>query len=125
MIITNVVAAVIKKENLYFIAKRNRKKHLGLLWEFPGGKVESNESFQEAVIREIYEELNIQINVKEKITKKNFEDDTINVMIHYYLCSVQEGIIKLCEHEEFLWVEKKDLKKYDFVPGDKNIFSIL
>ncbi|HIA60319.1 MAG TPA: NUDIX domain-containing protein, partial [Pelagibacterales bacterium] len=64
---TNVVAAIIKKENRYLIVQRNRKKHLGLKCEFPGGKVRSNESFKEALIREIKEELNITISVQEKI----------------------------------------------------------
>ena len=56
---TNVVAAIIKKENRYLIVQRNRKKHLGLKWEFPGGKVISDESFEEFLFREIKEELNI------------------------------------------------------------------
>ena len=64
MNLINVVAAIIKKDNLYFIAQRNKKKHLGLKWEFPGGKVKSNESFNEALIREIKEELNITISVQ-------------------------------------------------------------
>ena len=54
--IQNVVAAIIKKNNLYFIAQRNKHKHLGLKWEFPGGKVHLNESFKEALLREIKEE---------------------------------------------------------------------
>ena len=52
----NVVAAIIKKNTKYLIAKRNRNKHLGLKWEFPGGKVELNETLEEALIREIKEE---------------------------------------------------------------------
>ncbi len=63
----NVVAAIIKKDNLYLIVQRNRNKYMGLKWEFPGGKVEPNETFHEALSREIREELNININVYEKI----------------------------------------------------------
>ena len=59
----NVVAAVIKNKNLYLIAQRNRNKHLGLKWEFPGGKVEKNETFHDALIREIREELNVDIHI--------------------------------------------------------------
>ena len=54
--IQNVVAAIIKKNNLYLIAQRNRHKHLGLKWEFPGGKVNPNETFEKALSREIKEE---------------------------------------------------------------------
>ena len=123
MNITNVVAAVIKKENLYLIAQRNRNKHLGLQWEFPGGKVENSESFQDALIREVWEELNITVNVHEKIAEENFKDEKIDVIIHYFLCSIKEGIINLTEHEDSLWVEKKNFHQYDLVAGDKKILS--
>ena len=69
MKITNVVAGVITKENFFFIAQRNRHKHLGLKWEFPGGKVDMNETNEEALKREIKEELNINILIKKKITQ--------------------------------------------------------
>ena len=103
----NVVAAVIKQDNLYLIAQRNRDKYFSLKWEFPGGKVEDNESFQNALIREIYEELNIKINIHKKISKENYRDKTIDIIIHYYLCSIKNGTIILSEHEDFSWVEKK------------------
>ena len=73
MNITNVVAGVITKENLFFIAQRNRNKHLPLKWEFPGGKVENNETNKDALKREIKEELNIKIFVKKKLLKKNIK----------------------------------------------------
>ena len=123
MNIANVVAAVIKKENLYLIAQRNRNKHFGLQWEFPGGKVENSESFQDALIREVWEELNITVNVHEKIAEENFKDEKIDVIIHYFLCSIKEGIINLTEHEDSLWVEKKNFHQYDLVAGDKKILS--
>jgi len=125
MTITNVVAAVIKKENFYLIAQRNQNKHLGLQWEFPGGKVEGSESFKEALVREIFEELNITINIYKKITEENFKDDKIDVKIHYYLCSIKKGIIKPAEHEDYLWIEKKNIKQYDLVVGDKKILPLI
>ena len=91
----NVVAAIIKKENYYFIAQRNKKKYMGLKWEFPGGKVETGESFEEALEREIKEELNIKINILNKIAKEKFNDISINVIIHYYLCSMENELIEL------------------------------
>ena len=69
--IHNVVAAIIKKNNQYLIAKRNRYKHFALKWEFPGGKVEFNETFEEALSREIKEELNIKIKIHKKIGTEN------------------------------------------------------
>ena len=122
---TNVVAAIIKKENRYLIVQRNRKKHLGLKWEFPGGKVKSNESFKEALIREIKEELNITISVQEKIAEETYKDHKIDIHLFYFLCTQLSYTIELREHEKMAWVEKKDFGKYDFAEGDGNILSLL
>ena len=69
----NVVAAIIKKNNYYLIVKRNKNKHLGLKWEFPGGKVEKNETFEDALRREIKEELDIKINIIEKFSEEKYK----------------------------------------------------
>jgi len=121
----NVVAAVIKKKDYYLIVKRNRNKHLALKWEFPGGKVEKNETFEKALSREIKEELNISIKIHYKISKENYKDEKIDIILHYYLCSLRKGIIQLNEHEDIDWIKKNDFKKYDFAEGDKNIVSLL
>ena len=121
----DVVAAIIKKDNLYLIAQRNKNKYMGLTWEFPGGKVEPNENFYEALSREIQEELNIQINVLEKIAEEKYKDDEIDIILHYYLCSEKSGTIRLNEHENITWVEKEDFDKYDFVEGDGNVLLLL
>ena len=122
---TNVVAAIIKQDNQYLIVQRNRNKHLGLKWEFPGGKVQESETFEKALLREIKEELNITINIHKKIAEEKFKDDKIDIFLYYYLCSLKNGIMKLNEHENFAWVEKKDFNKYDFAEGDGNILSLL
>ena len=121
--ITNVVAAIIKKNNHYFIAQRNRKKYMALKWEFPGGKVNKNENFAEALFREIKEELNINIKIIKKVAQENYSDEKINIVLHYYLCKIENGSIKLNEHEDMAWVEKKDFFKYDFAEGDGDIIS--
>ena len=110
---STVVAAIIKMNELYFIVQRNKNKHLGLKWEFPGGKVEINETLEMALIREIKEELNISIHVNEKITEQEYEDDKIKIILHYFLCTHKKGEIKLKEHENFAWVKKNEFSKYD------------
>ena len=122
---TNVVAAIIKKDKQYLIAQRNKNKHLGLKWEFPGGKLYENENFEEALKREIQEELNITINIHKKIAEEKYKDEKIDIILHYYLCSLKNGTIKLNEHENLAWVEKKNFEKYDFVEGDVNILASL
>ena len=122
---TSVVAAIIKKDKQYLIVQRNKNKHLGLKWEFPEGKVYENENFEEALKREVQEELNISINIHKKIAEEGYKDEKIDILLHYYLCSQKNGTIKLSEHENLAWVEKKDFEKYDFAEGDGNILSSL
>ena len=122
---TNVVAAIITQNNTYLIVQRNKNKHLGLKWEFPGGKVNDNETFEEALSREIKEELNVEINIQRKFAEEKYKDEKIDIVLHYYLCSLKSGTIKLNEHENLAWVEKKDFDQYDFAEGDGNMLSLL
>ena len=122
---TNVVAAIITQNNTYLIVQRNKNKHLGLKWEFPGGKVNDNESFEEALSREIKEELNVEINIQRKFAEEKYKDEKIDIVLHYYLCSLKSGTIELNEHEDLAWVEKKYFDQYDFAEGDGNMISLL
>ena len=122
---TDVVAAIIKKDNLYLVAQRNRDKHMGLKWEFPGGKVDPGETLQEALVREIYEELNIDINIHEKLAEERYKDNEINISLHYFLCTIKDGVINLNEHEAMAWANKENFNQYDFVAGDGNITSLI
>ena len=121
----DVVAAVIKKNNKYFIAQRNRHKHFPFYWEFPGGKVDNDESFEQALKREIHEELSINIKIKEKITSEKYKDDKIDVEVHYFLCELTDEDIILSEHEDMKWLFKKDLLNLKLAPGDSKIIKYL
>ena len=121
----DVVAAIIIKNGKYFIAQRNRNKHMGLSWEFPGGKVEKEETFEIALKREIKEELNIEINIKNKLGEENYQDDKINVKLHYFICSHFNGEIILSEHEDSAWITKNEFKNYSFAEGDSDIIKLL
>ena len=122
---TDVVAAIIKKDNLYLVVKRNRDKYMGLKWEFPGGKVDPGETLQEALVREIYEELNIDINIHEKLAEERYKDNEINIILHYFLCTIKNGVINLNEHEAMEWTDKENFNQYDFVKGDGNITLLI
>lgn len=121
----DVVAAVIKKDNKYLIAQRNRNKHFALHWEFPGGKVDSGETFEIALQREIKEELSIGIKIYKKISSQIHKDDKINVKVHYFLCEHSAGKIILSEHEDLKWVNKNELSSYKMAPGDSKIIQFL
>ena len=122
--VINVVAAVIKEGNEFFIAQRNREKDFGLKWEFPGGKVEPRETFEDALKREIKEELKVSISIKSKIIEVPCRDHCLNILLHYYLCE-KMGDIRLVEHEKGVWVSKPDLYRFKFAPGDHLILKYL
>ena len=121
----NVVAAVIKKDNKYLLAQRNRDKHFAFHWEFPGGKVDKNEIFENALKREILEELSIDIKINNKISSEKYRDEKINVEVQYFLCEIFDQEIVLSEHEDMKWVLKKDLLNFKLVPGDSKIVNYL
>ena len=121
----DVVAAVIKRNNYYFIAQRNRHKHFAYHWEFPGGKVDNQETFENALKREIREELSIDIRILNHIASEKHKDEKIDVNVHYFLCeSLNENII-LSEHEDMKWLQKNDLKQLKMAPGDSKIIKYL
>ena len=122
---TDVVAAIIKKGDHYLLAKRSNEKYMGLKWEFPGGKVEQNETFKDALSREILEELNVNIEIHNKVAEERYQDEEINIVLHYYLCTLIDTNIVLSEHEAIEWVKKQDFLKYEFVPGDGDITSLI
>ena len=125
MELTHVVAAIIINQDKFFIAKRAKGKHLEGMYEFPGGKLLKNETHEDGLKREIKEELDIEIEIKDKVGEENFQDDVINVKIHYYLCLHKSGKITLNEHQDSAWVTKEEFKNYEFAEGDKDIISLL
>lgn len=122
----DVVAAVIQnEEGKILIAQRNLKKSQGGLWEFPGGKIEPNETKEEAIIREIKEEMDIDIEAKKFIGQKvfNYPDKEINLIA--IECKQIKGDIKLNEHEDIKWVNKNELRNFNFAPADKFIINAI
>lgn len=122
----NVVAAVIKDDNgKILITQRNLKKSQGGLWEFPGGKIEPNETKEQAIIREIKEELTIDINVKDYIDEKIFIYPEKDINLIALECSIINGNIELLEHEDYRWVSSSELENFEFAPADMFIVEKL
>ena len=122
----NVVAAVIKNEKgKILIAQRNLKKSQGGLWEFPGGKIEVGESREAAIIREIKEELAIDIYVMNYIGEKMFNYSDKNVNLIAFECGIIKGDIRLLEHEDAKWVGSDELERFEFSPADMFIVEKL
>ena len=116
----DVVAAIIIKDDKFFIAQRNRNKHMGLSWEFPGGKVETGEVPEIALIREIKEELDININNKciAPLSFSEFSYKEFQLLLLLYVCRRWEGEPKSMENNEIMWVKPKMLRKYKMPPAD-------
>ncbi|HLQ74168.1 MAG TPA: (deoxy)nucleoside triphosphate pyrophosphohydrolase [Bacillota bacterium] len=114
----NVVGAVIVKEGKILCAQRSGEGTLPYLWEFPGGKIEKNETKEEALVREINEEMNCTISVGNKITTTTYEYPFGIVQLTTFYCTLENGDPKLLEHEAAEWVEPKELHTYDWAPAD-------
>ena len=115
----NVVAAVIKDENgKILITQRNLKKAQGGLWEFPGGKIEPNETKENAIVREIKEELDIDIQVESYLSEKVFNYPEKDINLIALECKKINGNIKLLEHEDYRWVDNSELSNFEFAPAD-------
>lgn len=114
-----VVAALIKKDNNVLIARRSTgdENVLGK-WEFPGGKVEPNETEEHAIEREIKEEFELDIKANKYITNNVCEYPTKTVDLRLYECEYISGEFKLHDHSEYKWVNINELLNYDLAPAD-------
>lgn len=114
-----VVAALIKKNNDVLIARRSTgdENVLGK-WEFPGGKVEPNETEEHAIEREIKEEFELDIKANKYIANNVCEYPTKIVDLRLYECEYISGEFKLHDHSEYKWVNIKELLNYDLAPAD-------
>lgn len=120
-----VVAGVIYKENKFLIAQRNLKKAQGGLWEFPGGKVEKGETYEQALIREIKEEFNADIEIKEYIGENIHHYPEKDIKLTFYKAKLIGNKIELIEHENYKWITKEEKEKYEFAGADKIVFDMI
>ncbi|MDG6229323.1 MAG: (deoxy)nucleoside triphosphate pyrophosphohydrolase [Candidatus Thermoplasmatota archaeon] len=122
--IENVVtAAIIRKDTKILIAQRNNDSYLEPnKWEFPGGKVEQNETYEECLIREIHEELDIQISIDSLflVTKHVYvkEHRKIPILLVVYLTDWVDGMVQPIECQDARWIDVHDIRSYDFAEAD-------
>lgn len=113
-----VVASVIIKDDLIFCCKRGNKKECAFKWEFPGGKIENGETREEALKREISEELDAKISVDKYLTTVEYEYTTFLLTMHLFSCHLLSDF-SLKEHIESKWLKLEELKNIDFAAADK------
>ena len=118
-----VSIALINEINEILLSKRPKNKHLGGYWEFPGGKIETNETPEQAIIREIKEELNIDINNKciAPLSFSEFDYKDFRLLLLLYVCRRWEGNPMSMENNEFKWVKPNMLRKYKMPPADDSL----
>lgn len=114
----HVVGAVIIEDEKILCAQRGTMKALPLKWEFPGGKIEAGESPQEALQREINEEMRCKIEIGEQIEQTTYEYDFGIVHLTTFYCKLIEGKPVLTEHVAIKWLSPKDLHSLDWAPAD-------
>ena len=98
-----VVAAIIQNENKILATKRGYGEFINM-WEFPGGKIESGETKEQALVREIKEELNIEINVDKFAIDIEYQYPNFYLFMSCFMCSIKEGSIELLEHNDGKWI---------------------
>jgi len=126
-VITAVGVVIINKRNKVLIAKRPNDKAMPNKWEFPGGKLEASETLQECGVREIQEELSLDICIDDYLGFEDLCSDNKNFCLHIYTAHKlnEYQILVLNEHTNFAWVDFNDLSKFDLPAIDLPFISKL
>ena len=113
-----VVAGLIKRNNKLLIARRTFPPELNGKWEFPGGKIEKNETPQQGLEREIFEELNMQVCTRDHFMSVCHQHSRGPIHLLFYWAEWVIGEPVLTDHDMFAWVDIHELNQYDFAPAD-------
>ncbi len=125
MKVINVTCAIILKDNKILVTQRSEKMSLPLKWEFPGGKLEQGENEVECIIREIKEELNIEIEVLERLTPNIHFYESFSINLIPFIASYKSGEINLMEHATYKLLDKNNLLSLDWAEADLPILHEL
>ena len=118
-----VVAALIWEKDKFLICQRPENKARGLLWEFPGGKVEPGETKEQALGRECMEELAVSLDVREPFMDVTHEYPDIRIHLTLFHCVIPEGFPKALEHNDLQWIHPSQTDDYTFCPADADILK--
>jgi 8-oxo-dGTP diphosphatase len=125
MNIIKVVCGIIWQDDKFFIARRKPEKSMGGYWEFPGGKIEADESPQEALERELREELEMLVDVKEYFFTNVHHYEKISVELISYQATFISSSFLLVDHDAYEWIQINDALNYKFAPADIPILNEL
>ena len=122
-----VVAAVIFREGKVLCVQRaeHEEEYISLKWEFPGGKVEVGESREEALVREIAEELVVEIHELQYLTTVEHSYPDFHLTMHAYTCALKDGEVELREHLDFKWLAVEELDHLDWAAADVPVVEMI
>ena len=122
----NVVAGIIYRDDgKFLIAQRNLNKNQGGLWEFPGGKLEPGETCEEALAREIREEMAADIEVLECVGENIHHYPEKDIRLMFYKAKLLSDDITLLEHEDCRWITKEEKDDFEFAGADVKVFEMI
>ena len=124
-VIVVVVAAIIRQNGRILITQRFDDVHLPGLWEFPGGKVETHETLETALKREIFEELGVRIQVEDEFFTARHEDPAKSVELHFFNCVLVEGEPQPLDVADLRWVTPPELAQFEFPAADADLIKKL
>ena len=116
-----VVAAIIHDDQWRVFATQRGYGEWKDWWEFPGGKMETGETPEEALQREIWEELETRIMVERFVETVEWDYPQFHLTMHCYLCRVESGHLELKEHEAAKWLNKDELESVNWLPADRDL----
>ncbi|MDE3136889.1 MAG: (deoxy)nucleoside triphosphate pyrophosphohydrolase [Acidobacteriota bacterium] len=121
-----VVAALIEREGALLVGQRRRGDKLALKWEFPGGKVRPEESLEQALFRELQEELGVAATVGPEIyrTRYRYSEHSHELLLVFFAATIDADPHNLA-FEQICWVERERLQAYDFLPADRELVTRL
>ena len=122
MKVVKVVAAIIAQEGRIFATQRGYGEFKDG-WEFPGGKIEEGETPQDALKREIMEELDTEISVGDLIDTVEYDYPTFHLSMQCFLCRIKSGSLNLKEHEAARWLAEDELDSVDWLPADIEVLD--
>lgn len=114
----NVTCAIIEHNEKILVVQRSEFMKLPLKWEFPGGKIENNESKEACIKREIKEELNIEIKLISRLTPVTFKYPSVVINLTPFIATYLKGEIILFEHKQYKWLLKEELLNLDWAEAD-------
>lgn len=120
-----VACAILRQNGKILVAQRSETMSLPLKWEFPGGKIEAGESKEDCVVREIKEELDLEIKVISELPIVSFPIDSPRIILTPFHCEIIRGEPKALEHHAIAWVNLEEIHDLDWTEADLAIIELL